>query len=81
MGLGRTFRMASVGVAIAGMAAFVLPSATAYGATINVAPGHSIQNAVNHRHSFTNLLQDFHVGLTGGANITLPVFFRVKARN
>jgi len=50
MGLGRTFRMASVGVAIAGMAAFVLPSAAAYGATINVAPGHSIQNAVNLAH-------------------------------
>ena len=47
MGLGRTFRMASVGVAIAGMGAFVLPSAAAYGATINVAPGHSIHHLLD----------------------------------
>jgi 6-phosphogluconolactonase (cycloisomerase 2 family) len=40
--------------------------------------GVTLQNAVDHRHPFTNLLQDFHVGLVGGANITLPVFFPLK---
>jgi hypothetical protein len=42
--------MASVGVGIAGMAAFVLPWTPAYAATINVTPGHSIQAAVNAAH-------------------------------
>jgi Right handed beta helix region len=51
MGLGRTVRMATAGVGIAGLAAFVLPSAPAYGATINVTPGHSIQTAVNAAHA------------------------------
>src|SRR6478672_2449484 len=51
MGLGRTIRMASAAVGIAGMAAFVLPSAAAYGATISVTPGHSIQAAVNAAHA------------------------------
>src|SRR3954471_22805157 len=50
MRLGRTIRMASAAVGIAAMAAFVLPSAAAYGATISVAPGHSIQAAVNAAH-------------------------------
>lgn len=51
MRLGRTIRMASAAVGIAGMAAFVLPSAAAYGATINVTPGQSIQAAVNAAHA------------------------------
>src|SRR3954454_23027165 len=51
MRLGRTIRMASAAVGIAGMAAFVLPSAAAYGATISVTPGHSIQAAVNAAHA------------------------------
>ena len=51
MGLGRTFRLASAGVGIAGLAAFVLPSAAAYGATITVSPGQSIQTAVNNAHA------------------------------
>jgi hypothetical protein len=51
MGLGRTFRMASAAVGIAGLAVFVLPSAEAYGATVNVTPGHSIQAAVNAAHA------------------------------
>src|SRR5947209_4775480 len=46
MGLGRTFRIASA-AGIAGLVVFVLPPAASYGATINVAPGHSIQAAVN----------------------------------
>jgi parallel beta-helix repeat protein len=51
MGLRRTFRLASAGVAIAGLAVFVLPSTAAYGATITVTPGHSIQAAVNAAHA------------------------------
>jgi parallel beta-helix repeat protein len=51
MGLGRTIRFASAAVGIAAMAVFVLPSAAAYGATINVSPGQSIQAAVNAAHA------------------------------
>src|SRR5581483_64446 len=51
MGLGRTIRFASAAVGIAAMAVFVLPSPAAYGATINVSPGQSIQAAVNAAHA------------------------------
>ena len=51
MRLGRTIRFASTAVGIAAMAVFVLPSAAAYGATINVSPGQSIQAAVNAAHA------------------------------
>ena len=53
MGVGRTVsygrraRLASAAVGIAGLAVLVLPSSEAFGATINVTPGHSIQAAVN----------------------------------
>jgi len=51
MGLRRPFRMASAGVGIAGLAVFLVPSAPAFGATITVNPGHSIQAAVNAAHA------------------------------
>jgi parallel beta-helix repeat protein len=47
MRMGRTVRMASAAVGIAAFAVFLLPSAAAYGATVNVSPGQSIQAAVN----------------------------------
>src|SRR5207248_6495364 len=47
MGLGRTMKMASAGIGIVGLAAFVLPSAAAEAATVTVTPGHWIQAAVN----------------------------------
>src|SRR5436305_4118295 len=48
---GRRARMVSAGVAIAGLAVFVLPSTAAYGATVTVNPGQSIQAAVNAAHA------------------------------
>ena len=47
MRLRRTVRTALAIVGVAGLAAFALPQGGAYGATINVSPGQSIQAAVN----------------------------------
>src|SRR5438876_1090422 len=67
--------MTSAGAGIAAVAAFVLPSGAAYGTTINVTPGHSIQAAVNAAHAGDTVhvaAGTYHESVevrTGGINI------------
>src|SRR5437773_294454 len=81
MGVGRTVsfgrraRLASAAMGIAGLAVLVLPSSEAFGATINVTPGHSIQAAVNAAHAGDTVhvaAGTYHESVevkTGGINI------------